>query len=664
MADKPTESENRYAEALAQAKAKEIMKSGKSSTDANRLIDEIIDKDDLHLHSREKFRQMVWQKVDEMKQKAKDDREKKIIEEYEGKLQMIDGKMRPAGVQEKFSMRVKAGKFEVGNIGRRIWGHSIDADKLASLLDEVKDLEIRIEQNKVELEMLKAARKATATLIGSEKHDMTFGITKAGLVKDIYRNKIKSQGWSSLFSTESNLYQSYKAAKGIKEQHEEEYRKGKKKVIADLEKKGREFEKKKAILEAALAKIETLRENGRELFNKAFGEQLQVLQRNRDMMDDDDYRRHVGEIREKVKAFGKSTGIANMEFFLNEALGIKPEVTAGGKVVYAEPQTEVEKGKERVKIVKWWRENFGKEISEGDLTAFIEGLRKVDYALLNELATGTISKDNELVGSVFRFLFTGKLPDDEKQILSPTRCDKLSVERLMHHLRTAKKVSEEFKGNEDGLKNVFIDFAGKLPSRYKAEDFGYIYSSLGTSTEREEIVSEREKEHGKQVSEAWEKLTGEKLVDKDGKTVSGGGDKITALHDALTGSTLIDVGPDVFYEKVRNMGKSEASFINFFFTGKFKDDLILEKDRFARSPDNLIKAYLLVEGLFKGDKKPKDDEIKKICTAIKEKPTEKAADKDKKFFEDNFNEAGLNDGRLKQDIELYLSNVRKKPKGK
>jgi hypothetical protein len=667
MANTPTESENRYAEALAQARAKEIVKGKKNESEADELINKILDTDELHVHNRERFRQMVMKKVEEMKQKAHDDREKKIVEEYEGKLLKIDGDMlRPSGVQKDFKVRVRAGKFEIGNIGRRIWGHSVNADKLGKMVDEIKEIETQIEENKIRLEMLKSARTATATVVGVDRLGMTVEFTKASLIKDIYRNKMKSKGWTSLFSTDLNLWDSYKAAKELKEKNQKEYAAkdtGGKATMKQIEERGKQLENKKAVLEAALKRVEDLREHGRQLFTSAFGEQLAVLQRNRDMMDDDDYKRHAGDIREKVKAFGKSMGIVNMEYFLNEALGIKPEISSDGKVVYEEPQTSLEKERERVKVVQWWEKNFGKKASESEITSLIASLRKEDPELLREMVKGDSFELEAKIDTVIKFLFSGRMPGTAgKEVLAVSRRAILNVENVMKYLKIAKKVSAEFKGKDvNKLTDIFTDFAEKLPSRYKAVDFEYIYPSIDSNVGRDEIKEEREKEHNKELAEVWEKLTGLDLYkeeDSDNEKRS----KVNNFYTAINYDGRIKVGPDVFLEQINDVKPPEDEFIKLFFTGEFDDTSLLdEADRFKPNPHNVLDVYQAVHALFQLEKKPDKKELKALGQLIKDRTKEKS---DKVFFKDHFNKEHLKNGTIMKSLKLALTTKVREPKNK
>jgi|GEM_PF-3907889 len=613
MANAPSESDRQYNEDLINEKAREIFKGEKGTAEVDELINKVLEKSFLHHKHRERFRKDVLKRVSEMKEKSKGDRENKIIDEYEGKLQVIDGKMRPSGVQEDFKMHVWAGKFEVGNIGRKIWGHSVDADKLAEILDGVKKLEEDIEQNKVELEMLKAARNATATIIGSDKLGLSFGVTKSSLVKDIYKNKLKSKGWSSVFSTELNLWESYKAAKDLKEKHEEEYNDesaGGKAKIKKIEMRERSLAQKKAILEAALKKIEKLRENGRNLFKSAFGEQLQVLLKNRDVMDEADYNKHVDGLYKKVGEFGKSAGIVNMGFFLDEALGVKPGVRRPGEaVIYKEPRTTVEKSEERVKIGRMWKVIFDKDCSEGDTTAFLEALRKNDPAFLKEFVANKPSDETLMAANVLRFLFLGKIPaKGANEVLSSTRRADLSVENVLKYLNIAKEVAKEYKGKEGELTDIMETYAKKWPSEYKAEDFGYVYKSIPKETGKNDVANK----HVAEVSAVWEKLTGATI-----STASEAEDISNALKEAYADDSL---GVDVAMERMSKKPESQIMFVNFLFTGKFFDEtLVADKGLcYGVGSANFVKVYKLVDKLF-SDHKLDKEKLSKLIKKITEK---------------------------------------------
>jgi len=590
MTGQLSESQQNYYDALTAEKAREIVRGEKSSDEADALINAILEQDLLHEKQKERFRKDVLKKVAEMKAKAKSEREQNIIREYEGKFLAVDGKMRPAGVQENFRVRVRAGKFEVGNICRKIWGNSIDADHLAKILDEIKQLEEDIEKNKVEIEMLKAAREATATILGSEKFGITFGVTKAGLIKEIYLNKLKAKGWTSIFSTELNLWESYKAARDLKEKNEAEYRREGKKQIAVLEKEEQTLSRRKELLEAALKKVEKMREDGRQLFLKVFGQQLQVLLRNRELMDENDYHERLDEMRKKVREFGKSSGIVNMEYFLNEALGIKPEISSAPTdvVFYKQPRTSLEINEERVRVGKKWKDLFGDDLAEDDISFLIEELRKDDPAFLNDFIADKPSAETVMVCDLFKFLFAGKAPGNAgKEILASSRRLKLSVKEVLDHLQGVKEVAHEYKDKPDELRSIMLTFAEKWPNEYTAEDFEYIHKSVLKETSKKEIEVKRVNE----ISDLWNKFTGSSVLKLSDADV------IANIFQKAYGDD--NLGTDVAMEKLAKKPENEIRLINFFFTGQLFDTTLI-KDKglcYDVNADNFLKIYKLVEKL-------------------------------------------------------------------
>lgn len=577
MAEDVSKHDREYYESVVAETVKQVskVKGTDEAKEADAIIRKALEDDALHMDLKMRLRREVLQRSTDLKKKSKDEREQQIVEKFEGNVAAIDGKYFPAGVDENFSVKVR-----VGNLLQRVWGRSVDADELSNIINQVKDLEEKIKENRVQLEVLKAARESTSSLIGFPSVGLEVGVTKMSLVKEIYRMKKEARGggWSSVFSTEMNLWNSFKAAAEQKAVNELEYRSKAKEKIKTVEKETKTLEDNKKILEAALQKIEQLRQNGRNLFQMTFGKQLDVLLQNREELSQEEFDAQIDTLRKQVKSFGDNAGITYMEYFLNEAIGIKPLVIRKGeKAAYIEPQSQREIAKEKVLIGNWWKKVFATKVNESYVDALIPLLREKNPKFLKDILDG---KTDPNIDMTLQFFFSGKL--DGREVLDSKRRAQLSPEQIAKYVEVASRHKDQAQ-----LKQALAAFANRWPSRFKAEDFDFVAEHVFQSLGKNDMVEDARNE----FSSTWKRLTDHDLAPEDFEQMDG-------LVDVSIGGQ--PVGPAVFREKLSMLDDKRQKFMRFFFTGEFGGERVLKNNDHILPPTakNVLLAYEISEKVF------------------------------------------------------------------
>lgn len=411
------------------------VEAGKA-TEVNDLIEQLYAAEYRDDELRERFMRDVIKRAAELHAKIKNDRERTIVDEFEGKISIEKGAgpkgedvMRQVGVEKKFSFRVRGKWWD-------LLGVKVTQEQLNAWLDEAKQAEQEIAKHKVELAMYKAARqsmkraKTILKVLKKAVENTSTDVLKAS-VKNYMDNREKSAQLSKAITAEE-----------------------------------KELAKKKERLELALKKIEEKRQHGRELFDKAFKPQLQVLLVHKKEMAQADFDAKLIELRNQVKAFGNSVDIVHMEFFLNEALGIKPLIYENDPV-YAQPQTEKEKARELARAGKWWRTVFETPASDGDINRFTDQLRKINPSFLTEIVERELDTK---VAYVLRFLYRGKLSG--KIVLPLRRLAKLDPVNVAEKIKLAAGVAADADW-EDRAKTFSDNWKD-----YSIDEFDYAYNLI------------------------------------------------------------------------------------------------------------------------------------------------------------------------------------------
>jgi len=579
MADRISQAEQQYYQEVVESTVKHVAKLPKDKAEAaDKLIEDVLKKETIHEELQMRFRREVMQRVAALRQKSKTEQEKKILDKFEDQVDVVDGKFKPVGVDEKFSVRVKA-----GNIFRRVFGKNVDANELDSIMRETQEIEDRIEANKAQLAVLTAAKEATSNVLG--------------LAKDIFKTRMEARGtWNTIFSTDLNSVDSLGAAWNQRQRAREEYKKHAEDKIKKLKKDTKTLEEHKQVLEATLAKIQTLRDKGRDLFQKSFGTTVETLQAHKDDMDESAYNEQLANIRKQVSAFGKDVGITHMEFFLNEAIGIKPAHARSLKDVYVEPTTNLEKARENAEVGRIWKDIFGKNASDEEIAGFVEGMRKEQPEMLHDIIKN--KKMEPQMVTYLRFFFTGKLKD--KQVLKESRMAGMTPENVVKFIGLAK----EYAKDDTTIDRVLGDYASKWPDHYKAEDFDSIYDQILHNSKRVELTDQLRSD----FEPLWKELTGKPSLDNA---------QYNEMIAHIEHSPTFTEGPQIFIDRLKNLSKVRKDLMRFFFQGKFDDTTYISDDGKLMSglTEDLFKVYTTTEEFAK--ERTTKDELKGVLALYK-----------------------------------------------
>jgi hypothetical protein len=600
MANPQSESERNYYEALTSEAAKEAVKAaeGPKKESAESVIKKILDRESIFQDKIDRFTRDVLKKADDLKSKAKDEREARIVQKYEGEVKVAGGKVRPAGIQENFRFRVRT-----GNIYRRIVGHGVDADKLNELMQDVQRIEDQMERNKIELAQLKAAREATSTIIGSERLGIEYGFTKGSLVKQIYAAKYKARGWRAFFTSETTLYDSYAAARDLKARHDLEYKTEGKAKIAALEKEAKELATKKQMLDAALQRVESMRSDGRAIFESTFGNELNVLVEGRETLGEEEFVKRIAEMRAKTEKFGKEAGFVGMDFFLKESLKKRDiDLAMFAKPgEYTQPQTAVEKGRERVRLGKWYEEVFLKKPAEGEISALIDSLRKDNPEFLKIF--GEKKEPDKKADMILQFLFTGECPKGRTLLVSGRRAA-LNPENIVKFVKIADEAAKK-AGSEDAIKKMLEDFANNRDE--SAGDFEWSNEAVRTGKLKPEELA---KERFDKLNPLWERLTGQKFKDHDAAN---------RVFEAMISKYGAEAS--VYVDKLMALPREKTDFIRFFYTGKYGNVTFTKMEGLLYDRGNPADFAQLFERTrrFFEETRPTPAEMKQMCEKLRKK---------------------------------------------
>lgn len=426
---------------------------------AEAIIQQFLDDVEMHVDSANKFRGEVLRKVADQKLQAEDDRERKILEKFEGQVVSADKQLRFAGVDTKQKFYVRG-----GSLLRRIFGKRYNAADVNDLLHDVQKLEDDIEQNQLQLDMLKASYEASRKSLQN--------------ARKIFKSKREGR---FVVGYMDDAVTSWKAARGQKKRATQEYETSGKQQIKEINTKSKELNKQKDVLTELRKKVDARRKNGRDIFENQFGEQVQILRQ----MSGKQQKQEEKRLREDVRVFGQNLGVVYIEYFLNEALGVAPK-TAGALVlderggarpegiVYQEPLTEREAAQEMAVLSRWCEFVLGRAPSEGQLLPILAYLRDQEPRLLSQNLQTQQTKAITPAMYELRFLLTGK-DLNGKELLDTSRCARQTPENIGRLLRYAT----EHQLSKNDLSALFERFAKDDEfQNYNAQDFDYILEFL------------------------------------------------------------------------------------------------------------------------------------------------------------------------------------------
>lgn len=582
MADKISQAEQQYYGEVVESTVKQVAKLPKDKAEAaDKLVESVLQKETIHEELKLRFRREVMKRVADLRAKAKTEQEEKILNKFEDQVDVVGGKFRPVGVDEKFSVRVKA-----GNVFHRVFGKNVDANDLDAIMRETQEIEDRIEANKAQLAVLTAAKESTSNVLG--------------LAKDIFKTRMEARGtWNTIFSTDLNSVESLSAAWNQRQRAREDYNINAKDKIKKLKKDTKTLEDHKKTLEATLAKVQDLREKGRGLFQRSFGPAVETLQAHKDSMDETAYNEQLGNIRKQVAAFGKDVGITHMEFFLNEAIGIKPAHARDLKNVYLAPTTGLETSRENAQVSRLWKDLFGKEASEQDISGFLDGMRKEQPEILREFIK-TQRLDAHLT-TYLRFFFTGKL--DGKTLLKESRLAAMTPENVVKFLGMAK----EYAKDPVNAERILRDYANLWPDHYTASEFDTIYDQILKTSNRPELTDQLRGD----FEPLWQELTGALHLD---------GRQYEEILQFVARSPNYTEGPQIFVEKLKQLSPERKGLIRFFFDGKFDGTTYIADGGklMGGLTDEFFQVFNNTGEFFK--EKTTKDELKGVLEAFKGTP--------------------------------------------
>lgn len=595
MAEKPriSEAEEQLYSLTIEEAVEEVSKLPKDSADAaDAIIQRFLNDVQLHEKKRVIFRGEVLQKVAEQKRKAEDERERKILEKFEGHIADIDGKLSFAGVDENEKFYVRG-----GTLFGRIFGERYNADKTDKILREVQKLEDEIEEKRLKIEMLRASYEASRSLVKN--------------ARQIF--KAKREGRFVVGYIDDRIA-SWRAAKSQKERATERYKKSD--DLKRISKEEKQLAQKKDVLTKLRQKVDERRKNGRRIFEEQFGKQVEILQQ----MSSHEQKKELDRLREDVQEFGAKLGIVSMEYFLNEALGISPktsgltlrfvkdEKTGEMKRVYEAPLTAKEAAQELATLSRWCEFIFGSAPTPNEMSTILTSLREQEPALLTQSLQEQKSGTPSPIMYELRFLFSGK---DTKglEILESSRRAHSAPENVVRLLRYA---SEHEGVTQDRLQNIFETFADRWPDEYKAEDFGYIFDFLKENKEPpppvRESMREREKREwaegvGRKAREVWIRVVGRDLNQN----------QFIAFLNEIDNRQYNREQIDQFLSANR-----QHDLMRFFYTGKFgSEDIIVDPNDLYKPNDvaQFVDSYEQANKILRVEN-PSDEQMIKVLRRL------------------------------------------------
>ncbi|HLG25408.1 MAG TPA: hypothetical protein VI588_01260, partial [Candidatus Gracilibacteria bacterium] len=519
-----THEEREYYEASVEDAAQRA--SGADHAKVEKLVWDIVESSDVHEDLKLRMHRDVMARLEDMRRHAQSDREKKVLDQYEGYVKSVDGKFRPAGIDQKFKVTVrpeagwnvsdltehgyegytsllymKGAWWKTGKVFDRVFGRTVDSDSFHNIIMDVEKANEDVEKLKRELELLRAAEKSVGQLIS---------LSASGFL-----TRVRSRGITSIIG--SSFASAGDFFSGIGDKYWGEDTKRREQVSIDIAKKIKDLKEKESLRDATLKKLDQLREQGRVLFDKAFKPEVDVLMAQKAAgMPDAEYQKNLKALRDKVRKWSEKTGFAHMEVFLDEMLG----VPASKEV----PLSPLEVKQRDANVSKFLKDIIGRAAKQEEVAEFTDILLQKLPDLLRKIGKKDFGRgaDGENNVAFLQFLVQGKYKDmklPEGRRLKPT------PENLTRYLLLSLQYKgKTFSGTDADLDHVLREFADHWTG-VDAEHFDDVFDMIaagrepqhGEVNETEKEVKEKDKLHeiGEAAKKYWSDVTGDEIGKED-----------------------------------------------------------------------------------------------------------------------------------------------------
>lgn len=576
-----TQEEQEQYEAVVDEIAEFGMQGG-TSEQVKKLIQQVESQNIVNDDLKERLNRDVLRKIDEMQQKAQNDQEKKVLEEYEGYVKSVDGKYRPTGVDQKFKVHVRPeaswgvsdlkehgyeGKttalyakgmwWKMGNIFDRTFGTTVDADSFHKIIEDAEVANEQVEVLMRELALLKAAQKSITDLMG---------MTAAG-----FMTRVRSRGITSIVG--ASLDSTGDFFGGMSDKYFGKDRKRLKQVSVTIAKKTMEMKEKQAVRDAALKKMEELRGSGRELFDKAFKPEVDVLLDQKDKMRPTEYEKKVKELRAKVEKWGQKTGFVHMSIFLDESMGVAER----GEEEFL---SDVEIKQRRALVSRFVLDCTGKAPAPNEVQELMDGLKANQPDVLNAIYAG---KTDKTVRMVLEILYRGEYGDIKLVESRRATFDTTGFMRNIVYAREYAKVGQAKL--EEVFKTFVEEWQGVSANEFDSK-FDLILRGRKPNEEesRNPEAKEKDSDKIKFIKDLWRESTDETISEK----------MTNDLYEALQKDAEFKDN----YQKVFKTDSVKRDLLKVIFSGQFKKKEWVSSRKKLLTPTvaNFIGALHLVDG--------------------------------------------------------------------
>lgn len=553
MAERFSQEEKDYYQSVVEKAAEKGRPYIDNEAELERVVTKIGESSAMHDDLKLRFKRDVSRRIREMWDAAKSEQERRVVKEFEGYVQIVNGKYQPTGVEEEFKITVRPGiKWswrDLGNIWDGVFGKSVDSEEFHQLIELTEHARDELEKAGRDLELLKAARKSTKELIA---------LGASGFMS---RMRQKGHGFfSSMAGSMHDFLDGIQSNKDVKRDMKHAQEK--------IKKAQRKLEKRETLRDAMLQKVESLREDSRQLFQKTFQKEIDVLLAQKEDMSEAEFERKKEQLLERVKHWEKRTGFLHMEVFFHEAFGEGPGTE--------EVVSELEAKRRNVLVSRLYKEITGESPTERMGQQIAEYLRIKDpqtFQLIYE------EKYPERAVKVLRLLYTG---ESDGLVLKPKdRVMKPHAEQMATYLRYAAEYDAIAGAHLDDVLKTFAEEWKGIPAAEFDEVFDLILKGeqpMAKEKSHASLEKEREEEL-KLISEHYKDVTGENVDPDDA--------------EKLLESLKADAELSGRYKRLLKNEKKK-NFARVFFQGYFseKDKPWVANDE--RLPDPSAEAYFKV----------------------------------------------------------------------
>lgn len=547
MAERYSQEEHGYYQSVVEKAAEKGRPYIDDDAQLDKLVKDIGEAHDLHEDLMLRFKRDVDRRIQEMWNTAQSEQERRVIEEYEGYVKVVNGKYQPTGIDEEFKFTVRPGiQWSWGDI-RNIWdgifGRRIDTEEFHKIIESTEAARESLEASRRDLELLKASQKSTKELLslGASGFFHRFRQPKSGIFSPI------GGGLKDMWEGYRNNKQ---AAVEMKETE---------KLI---KKKSKELEHEEKLRDAVLAKIEGMREQSRSLFSKTFQKEIDALLDQQANMSTTEFDEKKEKLRQKVDTWCERTGFMHMKVFFREEFGEEPGME--------EPVSPLEAKKRDLLVSRFCRDIIGDQPPEGLTREVSRLLKRHDPQILQLIHEKRYPKD---AMDVLCFLFQGKL--GSIKITPRSRVMSADAEDISEYVSLALDYVHE-AGSE--LPRVLHEFAEQWKGK-NTSDFDEVFDLIlhkKQPLKQEESDKDLQKQRLEQiqlVSSHWKDVTGEDISD----------DNAELLLQALMADPSIASRLKPFMKN-----EKKKAFMRVMFQGFFQD----KKKTVVANDERLISAGL------------------------------------------------------------------------